>query len=488
MGFINESITWLAKDSSVPLPFTVKLQNSPLPLTAQKALRFVPHTRITVLARWGDGDVVAKLFFHPQRSRKHFYRELAGLKSYEGSQVLSPTILYSGTVESSGIPIIILEYLKEGSSLQNLYKAQNTFQEKLALLLPPIHALAQLHHHGFYHNDLHFGNFLMETQRCFMIDGDGVQAISNNAPLRLSLSLKNLAQWCAQLSLSDYDLLDELYTAYARGRHWADAHTMHEAFLSEVARMRSKRLMTYGKKIMGNCSAIECKKQWDWRITWRREYGSITFLNTLATVDTLMDSKKSQYLKKGNTCTVAKIPVEKHTWVIKRFNIKNRCHGLKRGFSRSRASKCWRNGHLMDLLGIPVQPPLAFLERRWGPFRRQSYYISEYVEGQDLFSYAQQHLHDETSLRALCETMGSLLNQFHKARITHGDMKATNFIVSEKGNVTVIDLDSVVFHKSEKHFQRAWEKDMHRFMKNWETTPILKACFKKAIPVIKDIG
>ncbi|MHA7841033.1 MAG: lipopolysaccharide kinase InaA family protein [Gammaproteobacteria bacterium] len=481
MWLINNAMDLVKKGDHIDLPFTLTLQNSALPLVAQHSLRFMPKKRITVLARWGERQVVAKIFFHPKKSHQHFHKELNGLKNYKRSHIPSPLILYSGASEVTNIYVILLEYLKESVSLHTLYKNTPILTEKTALLLPPFHYLAQLHQQGFYHKDLHFGNFLIASGRCLMIDGDGIKKMTNRSPLGLAASLKNVAQLSAQIPLNHRHLLNKLYTAYSKQRGWDLSQPLPKKFLQAVDKATQQRLINYEKKIRRNSSAIQCEKQWRWYIVWQKQYASTAFFHALSTLDTVMDNKKSHYLKKGNTCTVAKVSVEQHHWVIKRFNIKNWRHGLKRAFSRSRGSKCWRNAHLMLLLGITVQKPIAFLERRWGPFRRQAYYISHFVEGTDLLTYTQQHANNEKILHEVCEVVRDLFIQLHTAKITHGDLKATNFIVTKAKAITLIDLDAVTFHKHTASFQASWKKEMKRFMKNWETTPYLKNLFKKII-------
>ena len=53
------------------------------------------------------------------------------------------------------------------------------------------------------------------------------------------------------------------------------------------------------------------------------------------------------------------------------------------------------------------------------------------------------------------------------SHVTHGDMKATNFIVTDK-QLQVIDLDAVQWHGTEKPFLKAFRRDLQRFMDNWQ--------------------
>ena len=70
-----------------------------------------------------------------------------------------------------------------------------------------------------------------------------------------------------------------------------------------------------------------------------------------------------------------------------------------------------------------------------------------------------------------------LLRNLSESKISHGDMKATNFLMSEEGPV-IIDLDAMREHKNRERFHRAFNKDMDRFMRNWADHPELAKQFK----------
>jgi len=54
--------------------------------------------------------------------------------------------------------------------------------------------------------------------------------------------------------------------------------------------------------------------------------------------------------------------------------------------------------------------------------------------------------------------------------IVHGDMKATNFLVSDKG-LAVLDLDGMYQELDTGRFAKARARDLQRFAKNWEDDP-----------------
>ena len=58
--------------------------------------------------------------------------------------------------------------------------------------------------------------------------------------------------------------------------------------------------------------------------------------------------KTGTILKDGNSATVAKITIDSQTLVIKRYNIKNLRHALRRCLRPSRTMVSWTNAHRQE--------------------------------------------------------------------------------------------------------------------------------------------
>ena len=134
------------------------------------------------------------------------------------------------------------------------------------------------------------------------------------------------------------------------------------------------------------------------------------------------------------------------------------------------------NAHRLGMYGILTARPVALIEARFGPVRGRAWYISEFVAGDDASSLCGQAMLDKAGQIRAGQKLTDLLAQLALSSLSHGDMKATNFILSERGAV-IIDLDAMRKHDAAESFQRAQRRDLRRFMRNWEACPETRAMF-----------
>jgi len=202
----------------------------------------------------------------------------------------------------------------------------------------------------------------------------------------------------------------------------------------------------------------------------------------IADPDSAIDANR--LLKDGNSSTVGLVEVNNKLIVVKRYNIKNFIHALKRCPRNTRAWSSWHNAHRLELLGIPTPKPIAFFERRCGPFRSTSYYISEYIDGTDLYDLITSDKSKEISIEVLSKRFGEILKSLADASMSHGDFKATNFIVTED-RLFIIDIEGMREHIFKWSLRKALKRDCARFMRNWKDMPEVARIFQNQIKKIE---
>jgi serine/threonine protein kinase len=183
---------------------------------------------------------------------------------------------------------------------------------------------------------------------------------------------------------------------------------------------------------------------------------------------------QAELLKDGNSATVVKTIVADQETVIKRYNIKDRQHFIRRCLRPSRAAVSWHNANLLEFIGIPTTKPLGFIETRQYGLRHTAYFIAEYNEADELFDVYQNREPTKDELAQL-KFIFYLMGQ---AKVSHGDLKASNFLINKDGKINLIDLDAMKMHPCKPSFDKAFAKDKRRFMQNWQQAS-LKAALEK---------
>ena len=219
---------------------------------------------------------------------------------------------------------------------------------------------------------------------------------------------------------------------------------------------------------MGYTDSSEMVVNKSLRVFWvcRREYFTPAMQQLLADPDAHLAKSSGPFFKgiSGDTSTVGVVSIDGKKIVVKRYNLRGFWYDLKKSFRGSRALRSWKNSHYLSEHHIPTPRPVAVLIRRFGPMRRVTCFIAEYVDGvqgRDLF--AQGKRHDDAWDPAL-KNVEELLKQLRAARVTHDDFQHRNMIFIH--NVPVlIDLDHMRIHRFDSPwFRHNFRKDVKHFL------------------------
>lgn len=165
----------------------------------------------------------------------------------------------------------------------------------------------------------------------------------------------------------------------------------------------------------------------------------------------------------GARCTV-RLEWENRSYVLKHYVEPTLRHALKQNISRSRARVTWNTAARLIEAGIATPRPVACVENRFGLFRGDSFLMYPYIEGQTLASFVQcDGFQCNPLLEGIRRQLVSLWSRLHQVRIALTDTNLKNFIVTNTGQLWVIDVDKVRFHRlamtASRYHRRAW----HRF-------------------------
>jgi serine/threonine protein kinase len=116
------------------------------------------------------------------------------------------------------------------------------------------------------------------------------------------------------------------------------------------------------------------------------------------------------------------------------------------------------------VLCIATPKPLAYIEQYKGKLIWQSYLVTEYVKGQNFYYFLRNDKTNGQRRSNAIQQVKDLLERIGKYRITHGDLKHTNILVTENGPV-LTDLDGMKVHKCNWTHKNWQAKDLERFAK-----------------------
>jgi len=459
----------LGRAVEAPFKMEVMLSDYSAPLVCKQIFRLLPGKRIVALAEFEGKDVLVKIFLG-RMAKRNKERELVGVRNIADAEVRTPALLWQGRSECGCAEILAFEYLPDAISLFDRWRDAVGDDERVDILTRAMILIARLHKKGVVQEDIHLANFLLSNGRLFTIDGGGISKVTEGA-LPVGLSLHNLGWFFAQFYPRFDEFVNIVLPAYEAVRAW-DAHEPRiEALRQEVLKNRESRKKDYLDKVFRDCTRFACEKTFSRYQVCERSALNEDLLPILDNPDLHMAS--GEMLKDGNSSTVCLVRTGSRSLVIKRYNVKGPWHALRRAFRKSRAWTAWSNAYRMEFLGIRSLKPIAMIENRTGAIRGTAYLITEYIDGVD----ALECLRNMKKPNGELEALTGILHDLSESKISHGDLKATNFLMAEDGPV-IIDLDAMREHKTQASFHRAFNKDLERFMQNWQDQPEVASQFE----------
>jgi tRNA A-37 threonylcarbamoyl transferase component Bud32 len=452
----SERLPWTVQESALPaLP-----AGSEVELELLDLLRHLPGRRSVWRAQHEGRDLLLKAYDVHSKQARDADREWTMAKKLANAGLKVAKPLFNARHDDGRLGVAFT-FLPNGETLHTRVDA-DTLHELFQLV-------AAQHDAGFYQTDNHLGNYLATGSGLVMLDAGTCQSASK--PLTKRERVRNLAILCATIPLRKRSLMHQALSGYFKASRAIEDSPSVRGLLARATRKAvDARLRRYEKKTRRTCTEFVHEED-QGRRWWACRHLEASLAEKLREhPNAFFDGQP--LLKDGNTCTVVRLTHEGSPYVLKRYNPKGLGYRLRHALTMPRALRSWSHGHALRSSGVATPRPMACYLIYDSILLREAYLLMEEVVGVSL--------HESPRPETMASAYASLREELQLLHATHGDMKASNFIAAKDDTLTLIDLDSFCFHRTNWSYQHQAKRDRERFLKNWRKTPSVLAAFRDA--------
>lgn len=446
-------------------PFTLMIEmasgsNSCTEVICRDVMRALGKTRMVYGATWQGRRIVVKVFAKFGKARYHAMREWRGLRQLESRQVNAPKPLFFGHSPQGWA--VATEWLDEAVTAQDLWRTADTIDRKVQVLCRIAQHLARQHARGIIQSDLHLGNFMVRDEEVFALDP--AMMCFRRGPIGPRRSIRLVARLAGMLPEDAGPAIDAVFQQYAAARSWSIGPRDMEQLRARQRRCRRRAIERGLRKFLRTNRRHQAIRRGPWRgLADRRFFEAVKPDVITAGLDEAMG--RGRILKDGRTSFVSRVKLGGIDVVVKRYNHKGLLHSLRHTIRGSRAKRSWINSNRLLLVGIATPRPLAYIEEYRGPFLHRSYFIAEFVDGQELHGILRDETIPMDRRQRLIDEVVRTLDRLAGHRISHGDLKHTNVLCSGD-KITLTDLDGMQVHRIRWLLRRRYRSDMARFLQD----------------------
>jgi tRNA A-37 threonylcarbamoyl transferase component Bud32 len=387
-------------------------------------------------------------------------RELRAFQKLKHMDILIPELVAYYRENGAILPqkeYIIMREIEKGQSLTDLLLNDFfllTRKEQKKLILDFSNYIRNLHDSGVIHSDPNLGNFLIMQDNgknyFYLLDLADVK-------IRPSLSVKERWNNLSLLNLSFFKRVPESLRYYFLKNYSHSFLKLKKDVLLAIEKIESTSLKmaskTWSKRTLwclGDNSFFHAARYGPFEIHLKRSYDDIKGLKQILNFpDTFMGEVGSRVLKNGRTVKATVVDIEGgRSLFLKRYNKKGFFHTFKNIFRSSRASHVWLNNYKFELRGIPIPPPVAYMEERRGRILKRSYIINEFIHDTIMLNFLFEPQKENVPYKeklSIMREVGREIGKMHRLGCLHGDMKWSNLLIkkiNDNYKCFFIDLDS----------------------------------------------
>jgi tRNA A-37 threonylcarbamoyl transferase component Bud32 len=168
----------------------------------------------------------------------------------------------------------------------------------------------------------------------------------------------------------------------------------------------------------------------------KREWDKVAGIHDIiSSPDDFLDGEGARVLKDGRTVKAGVVHLKGGERIfLKRYNRKGVFHTFKNIFRASRAQRVWKTGYGLELRGLYVPRPVAYMEERRFRILRRSYVVSEFLSGTvklNEFIGQRYRVMSDDERAEVISALGREIGRMHRFGWFHGDLKWNNILVEE---------------------------------------------------------
>lgn len=419
--------------------------------------------------------IIIKAFKMPYLADKvkYFFRSSRGHKEYRVSLELSQQAISAPPVIAYGVSrrfgfltgdILISREIGEAIPLStwvrnNIVKGPIPFQGKKEIIKALASFVRRIHDNGVYSRDFHQGNILLKAKKdeppqFYVTD---LHSLGIKKRVSLRERIYNLAQ-LNDFGIAVKDRLRFLKYYLSEG---VPLDVSIKGLASNIDSVSFTNWQHLWKKRKKKClrpgKQLSVLQMGSWKGMIRKEYDTNEFLQLLCRFHPPLSKSNTQKIKESLRTSVTEMEYldqgKSKTLIMKYYKSADFLSTLKELFRPSRAKRAWINAHNLLMRGIPTPLPLAFGEKeQWGLIQ-ESFLITEKIpeaKASDIFLKelsGKPFAHKNLSTKNLfLVKLARMIQWMHQTGICHGDLKASNILVTmqdEEPSVMFVDVDGV---------------------------------------------
>lgn len=126
--------------------------------------------------------------------------------------------------------------------------------------------------------------------------------------------------------------------------------------------------------------------------------------------------------------------------ILKRFGWRSKFHFLISPFMNSRAQMSWDIASILDTKKLTAKPIFVYTQRKWR-FVFNNFFITQAIESHKTFrKFIKEETHKD-KLKNVIKNLAIAIAKMHKLGIYHRDLTTGNFLIDDKLNVHIVDLN-----------------------------------------------